>query len=587
MRPLADSMRGVVLRTAALALLVLSVASVSAQPPHAIVAKTVTVGSEVAALSLDLRDGSTLAIELTGGRVMVDGREVGSYDPLGPLDEAWRALLGTAVAVDGEALATALVEWSAPDGLEPAAARAAEQIHAALERVGNLEAVPATTPTDPAAELRSLLTLPDPSGTLAGLSEALRGVAVDELDVTVGSDRTVADGDVVGGGLLVVGGTLRVAGQVRGNVIVVGGELELADDGRIDGDVRLVGSDLVGDEAGIGGNLARITPGTAERDEARDQLRDEVRAQVESEMRAATAARGSQRRSPSALTRAIGGIGGVVGHLLSVVVLALIGGVVTHFAGPNLDAVAETARRTPARALVVGTAGAFLILPAFALGSLILAISIIGIPALLLWVPLFPVVIILAGGLGYLAVFRNVGVWVSRQRLPYLGWVQLSHPATLVAGGALAITLPSIGADLVSVLPWTGALETVLRASAFVLASVVGLLGFGAVLLTRAGRKPEFFDDDLFGGWSPRPPSRPTPPPAGGADTASAPPQTPAAEPAPPAPEPPVSEPSAHEPPAPEPSVQETPTEPAPGAEVTDPAADDGPDGSAPRGGGG
>ena len=111
------------------------------------------------------------------------------------------------------------------------------------------------------------------------------------------------------------------------------------------------------------------------------------------------------------------------------------------------------------------------------------------------------VAVVVGAGLGYLAVFRNLGAWLSRQNMPYFEWVRLSNPVMLVAGGALAVALPSILAELVSVVPWTGAVEMLLHAAAFVIGTVVGLLGFGAVLLTRAGRRPEFFDDDLFGGW--------------------------------------------------------------------------------------
>ncbi|NNK64311.1 MAG: hypothetical protein HKO98_14030, partial [Gemmatimonadetes bacterium] len=62
-------------------------------------------------------------------------------------------------------------------------------------------------------------------------------------------------------------------------------------------------------------------------------------------------------------------------------------------------------------------------------------------------------------------------------------------------------TAPFILAELVSVFPWTGALEVLLRVTGVLLSMMTALLGFGAVLLTRGGRRPEFFDDDLFGVW--------------------------------------------------------------------------------------
>lgn len=518
MRLLADSRRGVVLLAGALTILVTGV-SVSAQPSRSIVAKTVVVGSAESSLALDFDDGSRLAIQLSDGEVAIDGATVGAYRTAGALDAAWRSLLTTAVGIDGTELAAALVEWAPPEGLPSEAAEPALAIDRALEEALS-RSVAAAPPTagapDAATALRSLLTrAEDPSQALAGLSEAMRGVDLDGLEVIVGSPRSVGRDEVVEASVLIVDGDLQVAGRVRGDVVVVDGDVQLLDTGRIDGDVRLVGGDLIADGR-IDGEILRIDPASAGapaglRDEWSDELRDEIRTELRSELRAAS--RAEQRRGNGAFSRAIAGIGGAIGQLLSVVVIGLIGAAVVHFAERNLDAVAETARRTPARAVLVGTAGAFLILPAFALGAIVLAVSIIGIPALLLWVPLFPAAIILGALLGYLAIFRNVGAWVARQRAPYLGWVRLSNPVTLVVGGALAVAAPSIAAELVSVIPWTGALEMVLRASALVVWIVAGLLGFGAVLLTRAGHRPEFYDDDFFGGWSPARPPRPTPPP--------------------------------------------------------------------------
>lgn len=513
MRILADSLRGLLGLTAGLAILGSALPG-AAQTSREIVSKSVSVGSDAATLALGFDQGAELVIELEDGQVSIDGARVGSFEVDGPLDTAWRNLLSFAVALDERPLATALVDWTPPEELSGEAAETALRIDEALEGAfgesATAMAAPnaqASTPVDASVTLRTLVGLLDRSEALAGLAEALEDVDLDDLRLSVGDDLFIGRDEVVDASLLVLDGDLEVSGHVRGDVVVVDGDLRLVEGGRVDGDVRIAEGAFLDRGGRLEGDLIEIEADDVEMER---RIRDELRSEIRSEIRAA--ARGDQgRRGESVFGRVFGGIGGAVSHFFSVIVVGLIGAAVVHFAGPNLDAVAETARRTPTRALMVGTAGAFLILPAFVLGIVALAISIVGIPALILWIPLFPVAVVLGVGLGFLAVFRNVGIWVARQDAPYLGWVRLTNPVTLIAGGALALAAPSIAAELVSVFPWTGALEMVLRASAIVLTAVVGLLGFGSVLLTRAGRKPEFFDDDLFGGWGARRP-RPSSP---------------------------------------------------------------------------
>lgn len=219
----------------------------------------------------------------------------------------------------------------------------------------------------------------------------------------------------------------------------------------------------------------------------RSDLRSEIEEQIRREMR-------RDSRSQGVIGRVFGGLGGALAQLLTVAVLSLFGAIAYHFAGPNLETVARTARRNPTRSLIVGLAGSFLLLPAYVLGIVALVLTIIGIPALLLWVPLFPVVVVLAMGLGYLAVARNLGTWVARQDLPLRGWVRETNPVTLIFGGALVLGTGFIAAELVSVLPFTSALELLLVVAASLLSTVVTLIGFGAVIQTRVGTRPSRFD---------------------------------------------------------------------------------------------
>ena len=479
-----------------------------AQDPGDVLSKTVSVGRQSAALELEFVDRTPLAIALTDGEVTIDGEVVGSFSTGGTLDAAWRNLLGFAVSLDDGALARALIDWSPPEGLSGESLDVAARIDSSLEEAlrGDGSSRAASPGESESSALRSLVSLLDRTEALAGLAEALGGLDLDEVRLSVGEDLFIGEGEVVEATVLVVDADLEVAGRVRGDVVVIDGDIRLAPTGRIDGDVRYSDGTVIDQGARVEGDVVRVTPAeVAIERRVRDEVRSELQREIRSEVREAT--RG--RRGESFFGRVFGGLGGAIAQLFMVLVLGIIGAIVTHFAAPNLDAVAETARRTPGRALTVGTAGAFLILPAFVLGIVALAISIIGIPALILWIPLFPVAVVLGGGLGYLAVARNVGVWVSRQRFPYMAWVRISNPVTLMAGGALALASPIIAAELVSVFPWTGALEVLLRVTGYMLGMIATLMGFGSVLLTRAGRRPEFFDDDVFGTTDPR--RRPAP----------------------------------------------------------------------------
>ena len=108
---------------------------------------------------------------------------------------------------------------------------------------------------------------------------------------------------------------------------------------------------------------------------------------------------------------------------------------VVAFAPRNLDTVAETARRSPGRAAMVGLAGTFLLIPVWVLGMVALAVSIVGIPVMIAWLPLFPLAAVAAAMLGYLAVARNVGEWLADSGYRYTDWIRKSNPVYTVFGG--------------------------------------------------------------------------------------------------------------------------------------------------------
>jgi hypothetical protein len=198
----------------------------------------------------------------------------------------------------------------------------------------------------------------------------------------------------------------------------------------------------------------------------------------------------SSRRKPSFLSpfRNVGiALAGLMENLVSFLVLAVLGILAVHFARENLEIVATTARRAPARSALVGMAGGFLLIPVYLLGMAALTISIIGIPVLIVWVPLFPIAAGLAALLGYLAVAKNVGEWVAEQRYRGLEWIRGSNAFYTVLAGVGALMIPCIASNLVRILG-IGLLKGLLAFLGSIVTLVVVSIGLGAVLLTRGGR---------------------------------------------------------------------------------------------------
>jgi len=228
------------------------------------------------------------------------------------------------------------------------------------------------------------------------------------------------------------------------------------------------------------------------RDELRLELTDELRDELRHEFR--RTARDSNVGIFSQFATVSRGVAGVFEALITFVILAAMGLGVVFLAKDNLEVVAETARRTPGRAAMVGFAGAFLVLPTWVLGSVALVVSVVGIIALPFWLFLFPLAVALAAGLGYFAVARNIGEWVAAQRLSGLDWLRATNTAYAVMAGVGTLVMFSVAANVVGMVPILGILKGLFVTLGTVATFTAVCVGFGAVLLTRAGRRPEFYD---------------------------------------------------------------------------------------------
>ncbi|MEJ2540834.1 MAG: hypothetical protein P8188_12830 [Gemmatimonadota bacterium] len=493
-----ELLKGAVLAAALLP--VLQPGALSGQGAPDVVAKTVTMGTDRARLTLEFSDGSDLELGLEDGQVRVGDETVGSYEPGGLLESAWRDLVTRTVQLDDADLPEALVDWAPPEGLEGDAARVASRLDELLARRFDTAAVRIRARTREAEGLDRLgglgsLALLSRLELLAGLEDVLEGLQDSNLQVVVDDHLEIDAGSEFDGSILVVDGSLEVRGTVRGDVVVVDGEVELYPGSRITGTLNLREAELDNDGGEVSGGIDVLE---MDRRDFQEDLRSEILREIRSEISVDDQG-GSSWTSP--LRSAASAFGSILGTLVNILVLGALGAGLFHFAGGNMETVAQVARESTGRAAVVGLAGSALILPVFVLGIVGLAITIVGIPAILLWVVLFPAAVVIAGLMGYLAVARNLGVWLERQRYGFTDWIRLQNPVTLVFGGLLVLMAPFVFGEVLGIVGFLGILEVLLVITGVSATVFAAAVGFGAVLITRGGRQPAEWGTEFFRGW--------------------------------------------------------------------------------------
>jgi hypothetical protein len=186
------------------------------------------------------------------------------------------------------------------------------------------------------------------------------------------------------------------------------------------------------------------------------------------------------------------GLAGILSILVVYGVLFGIGFVTIFFGGRRfIEGVADTARRATTRSLLVGLAASFLLVPAFILGIIALAISIVGIPALFLWIPLFPVAACAALLLGYLAVAHAAGESLAERRFYATDWFKRGNSYYFMMTGLGLLVALFIASQVISMAgPWLGFLSGTLAALGMVVTWAALSIGLGAALISRGGTRP-------------------------------------------------------------------------------------------------
>lgn len=186
------------------------------------------------------------------------------------------------------------------------------------------------------------------------------------------------------------------------------------------------------------------------------------------------------------------GFAGLFATLITWFVLFGIGFGIVFFGGRKyLAGVSDTARHATGRSFLVGLAGSFLLLPVYILGTLLLAISIVGIPGLLVWVPGLPVAAGLALIFGYIAIAHAAGESFAERRFYVADWLKRGNSYYYLLIGIGLLLSMFLAAPIVHMGGnWLEPLFAVLMVFGVVITVLAFCVGFGAVLLSRAGTRP-------------------------------------------------------------------------------------------------
>ncbi|HET9333537.1 MAG TPA: hypothetical protein VFQ21_08140 [Gemmatimonadota bacterium] len=310
---------------------------------------------------------------------------------------------------------------------------------------------------------------PMPGDTAAMAEGDTAAMAEDEADegivqvessddrVRVGASVHVREDEVVRGDVVAVLGSVDVDGTVTGDVVAVGGSVELGPNAVVEGEVVVVG-----------GTLERA-PGAR------------VEGSVEE---VAWGGPNIHMRGPEFQTPFLEGIGGLMMTIIWVVVLGALAALMYLLARRPVERMAYRVAKSPWKAALVGLVGQILFFPVLILTVILLAVSIIGIP-LLLVVP-FAVLALMIGTLvGFTAVARNLGAGAESR----FGW-QHDNPYIAVLVGVGIIMLVSFFASALGVAGGPlGVFALILGILGFVIQYAAWTVGFGALLLTRFGTR--------------------------------------------------------------------------------------------------
>jgi hypothetical protein len=471
----------------------------ASRPAQEAIVASVSMSGQGATLTLTLASGAIRTFRLETGKLWLDGIERATFEPGGALDAAWRDLLRSPAVFSAEDIAGALRDWTPPAGADQRAGEILERaLDAAIADEALGEALPALD-QGVAAEAPKVgisiapgrLSFEELGGQLQRLRESLERLgdeaaeAHESLALVVHDSYAIPAGQTIEGNLALLDGELRLSGTVSGDVLVLDGTLVLEPDALIEGDVLQVGGDVTQRGGRIDGELLSMVS-LHPRPEARALAPvPDVRVRAAPHVRVVrNGPRGFFGSVARNVERAVGGLGTTLGWFIG---LGLAGLGLVYFQRPRLETVADTARNNVARCFAVGLAGEVLFFPV----SLVLVVAIIT----WLLIPFYAIAVALALVGGYLAVAHALGeIFAARRfRSELLERLRHANSYYYVLSGLALLLLPFAAEAILWV--FGGPLSFLRGLAAFaggLLTWAAITLGFGAVILTRAGTRTEY-----------------------------------------------------------------------------------------------
>lgn len=323
--------------------------------------------------------------------------------------------------------------------------------------------------------------------------------------VVVG-ERVVVERDESYGEVIVFGNNLEIYGEVRGDAVAIGGSVRV-DGGEVTGSVSAIGGSIeLENGAKVMGEAVSVG-GSVDLGDDVEVRGDVVEVPFVPSLHFGSWGSGWDRGrwdgdadffdfSPFRLvTRA-------AWKFFGLVLLALMACLVMLLARGPLERVERRVVAEPWKSGLVGLVAQVLFVPFLVLVVVVLAISIIGIPLLLL-VPFAILALVVVAFLGYSAVAFQVGKFFESR----VGW-RLDSPYLILIVGVVLIEIFCLIGDLLD-FGWVWFFAAMFTVFGVLIEYVVWTIGFGAALLTRFGTS------DGWGAAS-RGDLPPVPPPTGG-----------------------------------------------------------------------
>jgi len=312
---------------------------------------------------------------------------------------------------------------------------------------------PSTTDTPPAVSAPAA----QPDATPSPSRQNRRGDIV-----RFGGNVVVNENETVNGDVVVIGGSAVVNGQVQGDTVVVGGSLTLGPHAEVRGDAVAVGGALNRDPgATIGGDVSEVGVGDAIRGR-----RDTI----------------APPRIRWGWGRNFNPLFGFGGTLVRLALMMLLAGIVLLVARVPVQQIADRAAAEPVKSWAIGFLAEILFVPVLVLIIVVLAVSIIGIPLLLL-VPVAIVAALLVCLVGFTGVAYHFGRLIEGRFEPVR-----NRPYLATFLGIAVIMSPLLLARLIGVVSGLGVIVGILVAVGIVLEYVAWTAGVGAAALVRFGK---------------------------------------------------------------------------------------------------